>query len=54
MKNFIETVKANKKVIIKRALIAGAVVTTVVVVGALYKAGKLEDVTVPDLEVTEK
>lgn len=36
--NILETIKANKKVIIKRALIAGAVVTTVIVVGALYKA----------------
>lgn len=38
MKNFIETVKANKKVIIKRAVIASAVVATVIVAGALYRA----------------
>jgi len=38
MTNFVETLKANRKRIIKNVVIASAVVATVVVVGALYKA----------------
>jgi hypothetical protein len=51
MKNFVATVKANKKTIIKRAVISGAIVATVVVVAGLYKANKDADevfVLVPD------
>jgi len=43
MKNFLATLKANKKTVIRRTIIAGAVVTTVIVVGALYKKGAFTD-----------
>lgn len=44
MKNFVATVKANKKTIIRRTLIVAGVVTTVIVVGALYKKSADADV----------
>ena len=44
MKNLVATVKANKKTIIRRTLIVAGVVTTVIVVGALYKKSADADV----------
>lgn len=38
MNKFAEYLKANRKTIIKRAVIASAVVATVIVAGALYRA----------------
>jgi len=38
MNNILTAVKANRSKIIKRVVIVGVVVTTIVVAGALYKA----------------
>lgn len=55
MKHLVATVKANKKTIIKRTIIAAAVTATVLVVGALYKANAdvAEEIFTLEVPVTE-
>ena len=43
MNKLIAQLKENKKIVIRRTIIAGAIVTTVIVVGALYKNGAFSD-----------